>query len=367
MRQTNFFSAAEGIRHFIYYRRIPSYTGSGSLLALSLTLGSFFSLMSADIDASDTVHYRQQERVRQLKGTVVDFNGRGLTIMVASGQKRLIPKEEVIRIDSQRTPAQRAARLATKDGQFEKAASNYYRLLENGAEERNWVQCEIRSELVLALRASGKYYQASKAFLQLFLQDPETPYMHCIPLIWVGGFTPSPQAEATAVVWMEDLARPIAQLLGCSLLLGTRKSQQAERVLLNLADTATPPINALARAQWLRTQLPYASAEKLELCRKTVEQLPLSLQGGGYYILSRLYERAGENRKAAVAAMRVAILNSNNPILAAEALLTAGKTSVKAKLPGEAKEIYTELIDTYPQSKAAVEAKQRKAALDAVP
>ena len=188
--------------------------------------------------------------------------------------------------------------------------------------------------------------------------------MHCIPLIWAGGFTPSPQAEATAVAWMEDLARPIAQLLGSSLLLGTRKSQQAERVLLNLAETAIPPLNALARAQWLRTQLPYASADKIELCRKTVEQLPLSLQGGPYYILSRLYERTGENRKAAVAAMRVAILDDANPNLAAEALLTAWKVSVEARLPTEAKKIYTELINTYPQSTAAAEAKQRKEDLD---
>ncbi len=363
MQQTNFFGVILIIIWYTFHRCRPTIKWIMYLLIMAFVIGHFGGFASADIVASDTVHYRQQQ-VRQLKGTIVDFNGQGLTIMLTSGQKRVIPAEQVIRIDSQRTPAQRAARLATKAGQFEKAASNYYRLLESGAEDRNWVQCEIRSELVLALRADGKHFQASKAFLQLFHKDPGTPYMHCIPLIWAGGFTPSPQAEATAVAWMEDLARPIAQLLGSSLLLGTRKSQQAERVLLNLAETAIPPLNALARAQWLRTQLPYASADKIELCRKTVEQLPLSLQGGPYYILSRLYERTGENRKAAVAAMRVAILDDANPNLAAEALLTAWKVSVEARLPTEAKKIYTELINTYPQSTAAAEAKQRKEDLD---
>ena len=64
--------------------------------------------------------------------------------------------------------------------------------------------------------------------------------------------------------------------------------------------------------------------------------------------------------------MRVAILDDDNPDLAAEALLAAGKASVKAKLPAEAKQIYTELINTYPQSTAAADAEQRKDALDAL-
>ena len=100
-----------------------------------MTPGPAIAPIFAGAESSDMVHYRKLDYVRQLKGTVVDFNGQGLTIMLPSGQKRLIPAEQVIRIDSQRTPAQRAARLATKDGQFEKAASNYYRLLESGAED----------------------------------------------------------------------------------------------------------------------------------------------------------------------------------------------------------------------------------------
>ena len=317
-------------------------------------------------DETDTVHYHQQNRTLQMKGKVIEFNREGLTIVATNGQNRVIPADSVIRIESQRTPAQRAARLATEAGQFAKAASSYYRLLESGIENRGWVQSEILSELVMALRADKKYYQASKVFLRLLSKDPRTPYIGSMPLIWAGGFTPSPQAEAIALTWTKD-PNPATQLLGSSLLLGTRKSQEAERVLLNLAESAPAPFNALARSQWLRTQLPHVSEKKIRFCQQAVEQLPLSLQGGPYYILSRLYARAGENRKAAVAAMRVAILNDDNPDLAAEALLAAGKASMKAKLPTEAKLIYTELINTYPQSTAAADAKQKKAAIDAAP
>ncbi|MEC8338268.1 MAG: hypothetical protein VXZ84_09015, partial [Planctomycetota bacterium] len=61
-----------------------------------------------------------------MKGTVIEFNREGLTIVATNGQNRVIPADSVIRIESQRSPAQRAARLATEAGQFAKAASNYY-------------------------------------------------------------------------------------------------------------------------------------------------------------------------------------------------------------------------------------------------
>ena len=65
--------------------------------------------------------------------------------------------------------------------------------------------------------------------------------------------------------------------------------------------------------------------------------------------------------------MRVPILYKSNPNLAAESLLTAGKATSQAGLIEDAKEIYSELINTYPKTTAAVDAQQRKAALNEVP
>ena len=341
---------------------------------LLLAIVAFIQQTYADATPTDTVYFQaqdpeqgaEQDKTRQLKGTIADFSGQGLRIISPNGQESLIPADSVIRIDTQRTPAQRAARLATKADQHTKAASTYYRLLQSEGEKRNWVRREILSELVLALRADGNYYQATKTFLQLLRDDPRTPYFNVIPLVWTGGTTLSPEAETTATRWLESQDR-LERLLGSSLLLSSRKSQQAERVLNALAETATEPINSLAQAQWLRLRLPQATEQNIHACEQTIKQLPLSLQGGPYYILGRLYLAKGENRKAAVAAMRVPILYNGNPNLAAEALLTAGKAASQAGLIEDAKEIYSELINTYPKTTAAVDAQQRKSALNEVP
>ena len=180
----------------------------------------------ADATPTDTVYFQaqdpeqgaEQDKTRQLKGTIADFSGQGLRIISPNGQERLIPADSVIRIDTQRTPAQRAARLATKADQHTKAASTYYRLLQSEGEKRNWVRREILSELVLALRADGNYYQATKTFLQLLRDDPRTPYFNVIPLVWTGGTTLSPEAETTATRWLESQNR-LERLLGSSLYL----------------------------------------------------------------------------------------------------------------------------------------------------
>lgn len=352
------------------------FTSSIRLIAYMLLFAIVASIHRAHADTTptDTVYFQaqgqeqhqQQDKTRQLKGTIADFSGQGLRIISPNGQERLIPADSVIRIDTQRTPAQRAARLATKADQHTKAASTYYRLLQSEREKRNWVRREILSELILALRADGNYYQASKTFLQLLRDDPRTPYFNVIPLVWTGGTTLSLEADSTATGWLES-QNLHERLLGGSLLLSSRKSQQAERVLNALAETAAEPISSLAQAQWLRLRLPQATEQNIHTCEQTIKQLPLSLQGGPYYILGRLYLAKGKNRKAAVAAMRVPILYKSNPNLAAESLLTAGKATSQAGLIEDAKEIYSELINTYPKTTAAVDAQQRKAALNEVP
>ena len=247
----------------------------------------------ADTKQTDTVYFLERGRGRQVKGTVTDFNGQGLQILLPSGQERVISAKNITRIETKRTPAQRAARLAAKAGQNAKAASTYYRLLQSETESRSWVQREIFNELILALRADGKYFQASKVFLTLLGEDPGTPYFNAIPLVWTGGKTLLPQAESTAIKWLGS-QRAAERLLAGSLLLGSKNAQQAERVLEALKDSTREPIASLAAAQLLRLRLPQATEKDIQACRQTIDRLPLSLRGGPYYILGRTLCGAGE-------------------------------------------------------------------------
>ena len=58
--------------------------------------------------------------------------------------------------------------------------------------------------------------------------------------------------------------------------------------------------------------------------------------------------------------MHVPILFPKQQQLAAESLLTAGKSMVKSDLPADAVRVYQELLESYPKSMAALEAKQRQ-------
>ena len=314
--------------------------------------------VGAEAEATDVVHYLNKGSVRHLKGKGGDFSGRGLLLLLPGGQERMIESAKILSIETKRTPAQRAARLAAQEGQYAKAASNYYRLLETGAEERPWVRREILYELVLALRASTRYPQATKVFLTLLGKDPQTPYFSAIPLVWAKAITLSPGEMAKATEQLgSDL--PVERLLGASLLLHTGKNQQAQQVLQQLATTAVEPIASLATTQRLRLHKSPATETDLQTCRQAIARLRPALRGGPYYILGTLYASRGAEREAAIASMRVAILYNDNPRLTAESLLTAGKAMIKSGLTEEGHRIYDELIATYPRSTAAAVAKQK--------
>ena len=296
---------------------------------------------------------------KRLKGRILDYSGRGLRLELPSGREKLIPIGEILQIETNRTPQQRAARLAVKAGQIEKALRNYHRLRDTGIEERPWVQREILAELIECQRSLGLYDQATSNFIRLLEQDPNTPYLDTIPLVWTGGAQLTPKAIEHAKAWLAS-GVPLERLLGASLLLTGPKRGGAEQALRQLMENSTDPVAALAALQWLRTRVPSASQEDLQLCRTAIDRLPTTLRSGPYYILGTLHAARDEHRQAAIATMHVPILYADQPRLAAESLLTAAKSMVKSGLRSEAVRIYQELIDGYPKSMAAREAAQQQ-------
>jgi len=304
----------------------------------------------------ETIHYTDRGGTREVRGTIENFNRRKLQIVLPSGQRRTIDAKKVVGIDTRRTPGHRAARLAAANQQYAKASRGYFRLLENGSEDRDWVQREIRYELVLALAGEGKYGLAAREFSKLWASDCPPSYFSAIPLVWTGGFVCSPQTETIAEGWLHSQS-DVERLMGASLLIGSGKTEDATKTVRELAQTATNPVAALALCQSLRPRVPKATEEYIRICRQAIDRLDPTFRDGPYYILGRLYAAKGQHEKAAVAAMRVPIL-FQNPRLAAESLLTAGKSMIKSGLIEDGHRIYEELISSYPQSKAAEEARR---------
>ena len=328
------------------------------LFAIVLTTGALTQSATVwgDIRNLDTIHYTDRGRTREMRGTVEKFNRRELQILLLGGQRRTIDSKNVVRIDTNRTPGHRAARLAAANQQYAKASSGYFRLLENGLEDRDWVRREMQYELVLALAAEGKYGLAAREFSKLWASNCPPSYFSAIPLVWTGGFVCSPRNETIAEGWLRSQS-DVERLMGASLLIGSGKTEDATKATRQLSQTATNPVAALALCQSLRPRVPKATEEDVQICRQAIDRLNPTVRDGPYYILGRLYAAKGEHQKAAVAAMRVPIL-FQNPRLAAESLLTAGKSMIKSGLIEDGHRIYKELISSYPQSKAAEEARR---------
>jgi tetratricopeptide (TPR) repeat protein len=306
-----------------------------------------------------TVAGGKRADARRLKGRILDYTGRGLQLELLSGLEKVIPAEDILQIETNRTPQQRAARLAVKAGQIEKALRNYHRLLDTDVEERPWVRREILAELIECQRGLGLYDQAANNFIRLLEQDPNTPYLDAIPLLWAGGAQITPKTSKHAEARLASRV-PLVRLLGASFLLTSSHRERAAQVLMQLRENPDTIISSLATAQWLRTRVLKASQQDIRLCQQAIADLPAQLRSGPYYVLGQLYASRDEHRQAAIAMMHVPILYADQPRLAAESLLTAAKSMVKSGLVADAIRSYDELLTNYPKTTAAAEAKQRR-------
>ena len=304
----------------------------------------------------DVVTLSAAEGTRTLKGRILNYSGSGLKIELSGGLQKSIPANAVVDVQlANPSTAQRAARLAVQAGQFEKALQGYRRLLDSGREKRPWVQRKILAEMIECQQALGRHEQAAGTFIELLEEDPTTPYFAKIPLAWTATDQINPEKSSR---WLES-EHPAVRLLGASYLLTTRRDR-ALGVLKSLMENPDQNISALATAEWLRTRVPQASPKEIQLARESLERLLPALRGGPYYVLGQLYAAQGEHRQAAIAMMHVPILFPQRQQLAAESLLTAGKSMVKSGLPADAVRVYQELLESYPKSMAALEAKQRQ-------
>ncbi|MEK6248828.1 MAG: tetratricopeptide repeat protein, partial [Planctomycetales bacterium] len=256
-------------------------------------------------------------------------------------------------------PLQIAAATAIRHRQFRKAIKTYYDSFRAKDEQRPWVLRSMVASMIQCQQAIGSHQDAAQNFISLLRDDQATPHFHVIPLAWASDHRMDPKP---AEPWLSDDTEGV-RLIGASYLLLTSKRDQAIRVLEKLIDSSDKKISALARAQLLRTTVLNVSDKHIERCQMAIDRLPEALRGGAYYVLGRLHSARDEHQQAAVAFMRVPILYWQHQNLAAESLLAAGRSLAKANQRNNALRVYQELINNYPESTAASEAKQRRETL----
>jgi tetratricopeptide (TPR) repeat protein len=311
--------------------------------------------------AQDTVHVSRDRSSGghvQWTGRVLDYTGIELRLKLSSGQEQRFPAGQVVRIETQYTPRQVEADARFARREFRSALDLYAEA--RATEPREWVRRQITARMVWCYCALGQLEPACREFLVLILSDPTTPYLACIPLAWAPSQA-SPTLERSAREWLAREELPAAVLLGASHLMSSRLRLEALDRLKRLCagSGSDEPVALLALAQTWRAAVATADQKQLLAWRDTIERMPEPLRAGPYYVLGQGWAQRQAWDRAALAWLRVPILYPEHRLLAAQALLDAARAMERLDRSEQAAGLYGELVNDYPETPSAAEARAR--------
>lgn len=337
--------------------RAARRAGRWCLAVVLLSAGALH--LGGGASGQDVVHLRSSTArdVRsQLPCEVIDYTGEKLRVRLASGQEQEYPAERVVEIETNRSAEHLAGQQLFDEGKFSQAVP----LLRSAfsSDERRWIRRELLAQLVWCYRELGQLEMAGDTFLVLWRSDPATPYFDCIPLSWTAA-EPTSELQRKSREWLAQRDLPAAVLLGASHLLPTGDRPAALERLRGLTIGGDRRVVWLATAQLWRSEGSSASAEELDDWYLALEKVPEEVRAGPYYTLGKVFLERQQPQRAALLLLRVPLLYGRPGDLAAQALLDAGSALGTLGQPGEALQLYEELLARYPESRAAGEAKNR--------
>jgi tetratricopeptide (TPR) repeat protein len=354
----------EGKCHGHVHRGVPSprpslgWRGNVSGIARAL-LVLFAALPVHPTAAQDTVYVSSASNPQgylKLSGRIADYSGEGLNIELTGGVPRSIPAEQILKIETNYSRPQVEADRLFAQGEFESALALYSQA--RTGESRAWVRRQITAQIVWCDQALERWPQAGEEFLVLVRSDPATIHFHCIPLAWLPS-EPSRSLEQAARQWLSRDDLPAAVLLGASHLLPTSAGPNALARLKQLTATNDPRVAQLALAQTWRTVTVNADVEQLKTWSRLVDQMQEPLRAGPYYVLGLGFAQHQQYEQAALAWMRLPLLYPQHRQLAMRSLQDAGQALERLGRPRQAATLYAELLQTYPNTREATDARDR--------
>ena len=303
-----------------------------------------------------------------VRGTVREYTGRSLEIIIGTGRLQTYPASEVIAVESPQTEPHRRALTEFKAGRIEPAAAALQQAL--AEEKRPWMRREILALFVRCALQKGDYGAAGSRFLLLVQSDPETRHFELIPLAWEFVQTDETLA-AQARAWLSQ-SDEVARLIGASHLLGenvdaaavVQGAPSAEHELNRLASSTDLRVRSLARAQLWRKNLRARQVprEEIERWESRIEDMPDRLRGGPWYVVGQGYLVRRENQRAAAALLWLPLVFDHDATLAGSACFQAAGALAAAGRHNEAAAMYQETTERFRGTPAAAKAAR---ALDA--
>jgi tetratricopeptide (TPR) repeat protein len=274
---------------------------------------------------------------------------------LAGGRREQISPDQIVTIETTKVKEQENADRFFAEGKYRDALIGYRSAVE--ADNRAWMRRQILAQMVVCYHRLNRIAEAGDTFSIIVRSDPRTQHFAVIPLSWKP--QQSPALADRAKTWMDQQDVPAMALLGASWLLTTAERGAAEDTLRTLATGKDASVAMLAEAQRWRTQIVTATPQDTVNWQRRIEQFPELLRAGPYLILGRALARLGQHERAALTLMRIPILHPIQYDLAAEALMLAGEELKQAGNEQEARSVFREVINDYPDHRLASAAQRQ--------
>lgn len=274
------------------------------------------------------------------RGTIVEWRGNTITL---EGRARTweVDADTVREVQTEWPDGYLQGRQLLEQRQFAAALVPLRQALAD--EQRPWARRTIGASLIEGFLATGNWLAATREFLAITRDDPQTRFFNLAPLPWVSTVGQN-ELQNQAARWMVS-DEPVEQLLGAAWSLGGNRRNEALEVLGRLSREAPrPEVAALALAQRWRTASTSADAETVQRWASQAAMMPPAVRGGAYLMVADGLARNEQPEQAALYLMRIAILYPEQYELAACGLYRCAVLRQNAGLPEQAATLYRELV-----------------------
>ena len=234
--------------------------------------------------------------ITKRKGKIVSWVGKTISIETPTGIRKT-DSDRLIRIETAWDPAYKTGEKFLAANDIRNATEQFLSAVDG--EQRQWMKNIVLAKLLECSLAQGAWDESAAAFLNINQTDPQSRFLHLIPLVWTSSRPPQASLKL-AKQWIES-SDPNVKLLGASWLLETERDQATE-VMRELSQHRDPRIAALATGQlWRRERV--AIGEKRVVQRvKKVLAMPASCRAGAWYqiALTRSRDENDSSRRKAV-------------------------------------------------------------------
>ncbi|MEX2173251.1 MAG: hypothetical protein WD872_02750 [Pirellulaceae bacterium] len=287
-------------------------------------------------------------------GKILDYTGNELKLRTTLGREETIPTVRIAEIQTVWSAEHQAGNAARSAGKLDEAIESYGRARRE--EPRGWGRRQIQAELAGTYLEAGRIVDACDEFLAIVAGDPATPHYEAIPIAWRAA-VPNGVLEGRAEAWIAPDQPPAARLLGASWLLPGSERGAAIAALEQLERLDDLQIRGLARVQLWRTKLVTAKPGEIAAWEYQLQDMPLSIQAVGWYVIGELRARRDEHQQAALAYLKVPLLFRRQRAMSADALLAAAKQLATMEQTEPAAGLLEEVVRDFGHMPAATEAR----------